>query len=59
VVFLRGRKVVARDRRPPLSRIVDRRRHRRGSHRHRLKARVRIDDGQLVRLARRYRVCGG
>jgi hypothetical protein len=57
--FFRGRRRVARDTRPPLSRVVDRRRHRGRSHRHRVRARVRTGDGRLVRLSRRYRVCAG
>jgi hypothetical protein len=58
-VFLRGRRRVAFDRRPPLSRIVDRVRHRGRSHRHSARARVRLRDGSLVKLRRRYRVCAG
>jgi hypothetical protein len=56
-VFLRGRRRVAFDRRPPLSRIVDRVRHRGRSHRHSARARVRLRDGRVVKLRRRYRVC--
>jgi hypothetical protein len=55
--FYRGRRRVAYDRRPPLSRIVDRRDHDGPSHLHRLRVRVRMSDGRLVRLARSYRVC--
>ncbi len=55
--FRRGRRRVARDTRPPLSRIVDRRRHRGPSHRHAVVAKVRLVDGSLVRLRRVYRVC--
>ena len=44
---------VARDTRPPLSRIVDRGRHRGRSHRHAVVAKVRLADGGLVRLRRR------
>ena len=47
------------DTRRPLSRIVDARRHRGRSHLHRARARVRLTDGRVVRLSRRYRVCGG
>jgi hypothetical protein len=51
--FYRGRRRVAVDRRPPLSRIVSR-----GRHRSRVvRARVRLADGRLVRLRGRYRVC--
>jgi hypothetical protein len=57
-VFYRGRRRVARDSRPPLSRVIDRARHRGRAHRHTARARVRLDDGRLVRLKRRYRVCG-
>ena len=55
--FLRGHRRVARDTRPPLSRVIDRRRHRGHSHLHRARARVRMGDGRLVRTSRRYRVC--
>jgi hypothetical protein len=55
--FFRGRRRVARDVRPPLSRIIDRRRHRGRPHRHRARARVRMGDGSLVRLRGRYRTC--
>jgi hypothetical protein len=55
--FLRGRRRVKRDTRPPLSRVVDRVRHRGRSHLHRVRARVRMSDGRLARLSRRYRVC--
>ncbi len=58
-VFYRGRRRVARDSRPPLSRVIDRGRHRGRAHRHTARARVRLDDGRLVRLRRRYRVCAG
>jgi hypothetical protein len=56
-LFLRGRWLIAFDSRPPLSRVIDRRRHRGRSHRHVARARVRLRDGRLVRLRRRYRVC--
>ena len=55
--FYRGRRRVARDRRAPFSRVVDRHRPRRRSHGHVAGARLRLVDGRLVRLARRYRVC--
>ena len=56
-VFYRDRRRVARDSRPPLSRIVDRR-GRRSTRTHTSRARVRMSDGRVVRLARLYRVCG-
>lgn len=56
--FFVGPRRMARDRRPPLSRIVDRMRHRGRSHLHVARARVRLSDGRLVRLRRRYRSCG-
>jgi hypothetical protein len=56
--FFRGRRRVARDTRPPLSRVIDRSRLRRGGVRT-ARARVRLDDGRLVRLRRRYRLCAG
>jgi hypothetical protein len=56
-VFYRGRRRVAVDRRRPLSRIVDRGRHRGRSHTHVARARVRLRDGRLARLRKRYRVC--
>ena len=55
--FYRRRRRVAYDRRQPLSRVVDRGRHRGRSHRHRLRVRVRMSDGRRIRLLRRYRVC--
>jgi hypothetical protein len=55
--FFRGRRLVGRDRRRPLSRVIDARRHRGGSHVHRLRASVRLRGGRLVRLSARYRVC--
>jgi hypothetical protein len=57
--FYRSRRRIAYDRRPPLSRVVDRRRHGGPSHLHRVRARVWTTDGALVRFARRYRVCAG
>jgi hypothetical protein len=55
--FFRGRRRVGRDGRPPLSLVIDRARHRGHAHSHVARARVRLDDGRLVRLERRYRVC--
>src|SRR4051794_31683973 len=55
--FSRGRRRVARDPPPPLSRVIDRRRHRGHRHRHRARARVRMGDGRLARLSGRYRTC--
>ncbi|MFL5868695.1 MAG: hypothetical protein ACJ766_16460 [Thermoleophilaceae bacterium] len=52
--FFRGRRKVARDTHPPLSRVVDRGRHR---ARRRARARVRMGDGKLVRLSKLYRGC--
>jgi hypothetical protein len=57
--FFRGRRRVARDVRPPLSRVIDRRRHRGRRHRHGARARVRMGDGRLIRLRGRYRTCSG
>jgi poly(hydroxyalkanoate) depolymerase family esterase len=45
-----------RDSRPPLSRVY-RDRHRGPSHVHKAKASVRLKDGRLVRLTKRFRVC--
>jgi hypothetical protein len=56
--FWRGRHRVARDIRPPLGRVVDRGPRRRRATRDRAVARVRMTDGRLVRVARRYLVCG-
>jgi hypothetical protein len=44
------------DRRPPLSRVY-RDRHIGPSHRHKAKVSVRLKDGRLVRLSKRFRVC--
>ena len=55
-VFFRGRRRVRRDRRPPLSAIVHRP-HLGPRHAHRVRARVRLESGALVRLARRFRAC--
>lgn len=57
--FFLGRRAVARDRSRPLSRRVDRRRHRGASHRHAVRANVRMASGRLVRLRAVYRVCAG
>ena len=57
--FFRDGRRVARDTHRPLSRIVERRRARPARLTgHRVVARVRMGDGRLVRLARRYRRCG-
>ena len=56
-LFYRGRRRVAFDRRPPLRKIIDRGRHRGHSHPHLARARVRLRDGRLVRVRKRYRVC--
>jgi len=55
--FFVGRRRVGRDVRPPLSQVADRERHRGRSHTHVMRARVRMADGQLTGLRRRYRVC--
>ena len=55
--FYRDRRRVAYDRRPPLSRVVDHGRHDRRSRGRRVRVHVRMSDGDLVRLARRYQVC--
>jgi hypothetical protein len=55
VGFFRGRRRVARDRRRPFARTVDRRGRRGG--RRRVTALVRMQDGTLVRLQRAYRAC--
>jgi hypothetical protein len=54
VAFLRSGRRVARDRRRPFARVVDR-----GDRagRRRVAARVRLKDGRLVRLRRSYRAC--
>jgi hypothetical protein len=56
--FWRGRRRIARDIHPPLGRVIDR--GSRSGHpiRHRAVARVRMADGRLVRVARRYLLCG-
>jgi hypothetical protein len=58
-IFARGRRSVARDSSPPLSKIVDRGRHRGRDHVHRVRAKVRLRDGRVLYLRRRYRVCAG
>ena len=55
--FFVGPRRFGRDRRPPLSRVFDRLRHRGRSHLHVARARVRLRDRRLVRLKRRYRIC--
>jgi sugar lactone lactonase YvrE len=55
--FRRGARRVARDVRPPLSKIVDRGRHFGRSHTHVARARVRYVGGGLAVVKRRYRVC--
>jgi hypothetical protein len=57
--FFRGRRLVARDRRRPLSRVIDRTRRLRRERVRVARARVRLDDGRLIRLRRRYRLCAG
>ena len=44
------------DSRPPLSRVY-RDRHRGPSHTHKARVSVRLKDGRLVRLSKRFRVC--
>ena len=56
--FRRDGRRVARDTRPPLGRVIDRGPRRSRAIRHRAAARVRLADGRLVRLVRRYRLCG-
>jgi hypothetical protein len=56
--FWRDRRRVARDVHPPLGRILDRGRRGRHATRHRAAVRVRMADGRLIRLKRRYLVCG-
>ena len=55
-VFFRGRRRIRRDRRPPLRATVHRR-HPGPRHAHRVRARVRLADGRLIRLAWRFRTC--
>jgi hypothetical protein len=54
VAFYRGRRRVAGDRRRPFTRVVDRGRR---AGKRRISARVRMDDGTLVRFKRSYRGC--
>jgi hypothetical protein len=56
--FWRDRRRVARDVRRPLGRVIDPGPRRPRATRHRAAARVRLADGRLVRLVRRYRLCG-
>ena len=56
--FWRDGRRVARDVRPPLGRRLDRGPRRPHASRHRAAARVRMADGRLVRMTRRYLVCG-
>jgi hypothetical protein len=56
--FWRDRRRIARDVRRPLGRVIDRGPRRPRVTRHRAAARVRLADGRLVRLKRRYVVCG-
>ncbi len=55
--FFAGRRPAGGDLRAPLSRVIDRRRHRGGAHNHVAKVRVRLDDGRVITVRRRYRVC--
>jgi hypothetical protein len=55
--FWRDGRRVARDTRRPLGRAIDRRPRRPRATRHRAAARVRLADGRLIRLKRRYRLC--
>ena len=55
--FRRGPRTVARDAKPPLSKVVDSGRHKGRSHTHVARARVRYSGGGLAVLKRRYRVC--
>ena len=57
--FWRDGRRVARDTRPPLDRRLDRGPGRPRATRHRAAARVRLADGRLVRLRRRYLLCAG
>ena len=57
--FFRGRRRVARDTRRPLSRVIDRARPHGRTRVRTARARVRLDDGRLVRLRRHYRLCAG
>lgn len=55
--FARGPRRVARDTLPPLRALVDRDRHLGRDHVHRVRAKVRLRDGRIRRVWRRYRVC--
>jgi hypothetical protein len=55
--FWRDGRRVARDTRRPLGRVIDPGRRGRRATKHRAVARVRLDDGRLIRLRRRYVVC--
>ena len=55
--FFRDGRRVARDRRRPLSRVIDRRPRGSRVRLHRARVGVRLADGRLVRLVRRYRAC--
>jgi hypothetical protein len=55
--FRRGPRKVARDVKPPLSKVIDKGRHMGPSHTHVARARVRYSGGGLATLKRRYRVC--
>ena len=54
--FLRGRRRLRRDRRPPLSALVHRP-HEGPRHLHRVRAVVSMADGRVVRLSRRFSAC--
>jgi hypothetical protein len=55
--FWRDRRRIARDTRRPLGRVIDRGPRRRRATKHLAVARVRLDDGRLIRVRRRYLVC--
>jgi sugar lactone lactonase YvrE len=55
--FRRGPRIVARDARPPLSKVIDNGRHQGPSHIHVARARVRYSGGGLAVLKKRYCVC--
>ena len=56
-LFYRGRSRVGMDRRPPLTKVIDRGRHLGRHHGHWARAKVRTSDRRLVTLRKRYRVC--
>jgi hypothetical protein len=56
--FFRDRRLVARDRRAPFARVVDRGGHRGRPHHHRIGARVLLRDGRRAQLRRRFLSCG-